>query len=212
MSGLQAGLGSGLGVTSSKVGVTSLGTRQQLEGTSVDEEIERLQKRVKEKLLQWEAWSEEREKMGQGNGSSSSLYSLETLEERSLEGGIDTGRSRLDSVALPISLLLGASDMQAQVSEPGLLNQVGRNGNGVLGPKPSEKSSSTDLDGPVGGLWSIEAPQTGRVNWALRTGAFCLVLVPPVAVASQYPDAFFAASNIAVRVSTTFPVGLLCSS
>lgn len=199
----RANLGTGLKVTSSNEVTPSNGVGRA-EEDSVQEEIDRLQKRVKDKLAQWES----RYERGVENGN---LYSVNNRDKSPAPGshpskaGIhNEGASSVKSSSLPSSpAVVSSLGLESSSSRSGLGSGLGTNGKPESGRRTENgtapESSRRETDAAVGGLWAMEAPTTGRVNWALRTGAFCMVLIPPVGVASQYPDAFIQASNLAVR-------------
>lgn len=217
----SSGLEGGSGLTTSDM-VGEQG-KTAAEG-SAQEEIDRLQNRVKEKLLQWDSRIAEDGEVG--NGHQSDMYSVNNgLEQLTsipdkFEGDVQmcanpsivdnsARSSKVDNAAWSSKLAASTIGIEGQVRNTVLEDSAACIG--ILGTdstsklengRPNRTASNgphgKEADGPDGGLWSMEAPQTGSVNWALRTGAFFLVLVPPVAVASQYPDAFFQASNIAV--------------
>ncbi|GAQ78159.1 Tryptophan or tyrosine transporter protein [Klebsormidium nitens] len=218
----QGGLGTGLRGSSSNQVKSSKGSGRAGEAAA-HEEIDRLQKRVKDKLAQWESRFEREV----GNGRKSNLYSVNKLDERSVprartsrEGIHTRGASSVNNVSLPSSsAIVNSLRLESPSSQTGSSDSENGNGRGLAngtGPAPGPDSSGIKTDDSVGGLWAIEAPTTGKVNWALRTGAFCMVLIPPVGVASQYPDAFFQASNLAGAYGMTtlygiFPVAMAWS-
>ena len=222
------GLRAGLKVTSSKV-ASRKGQAGEVGDAAVQEEIDRLQNRVRAKLAQWDSRFERGFTAGQGkNGHMYSVNKVERSSARgahSFERGVHTSSaSPVDRFALPNGLsVVNTLGLAPPFGQAGQGNGSSTEGSrevekrlqGQTERKPEPERMGTGLAGEpsgrgkeasVGGLWSMEAPKTGRVNWALRTGAFCAVLIPPVGIASQYPDAFFQASNIAVRPWYRFAV------
>jgi hypothetical protein len=215
---------------------SSNGSARKAPEGSVQEEIDRLQNRVKEKLLQWDSRFEQDGEVG--NGHQSDMYSVNNGVEQltsipdDFEGDVQTcanpsdvdnsaGSRKVDNSAWSSKVAASTIGIEGQVSNTVSKDSAARIGtlgtdstskpeNGRPNRTASNGPRGNEMDGPDAGLWSMEAPQTGRVNWALRTGAFFLVLVPPVAVASQYPDAFFQASNIAVSSLATGFGPLFC--